>query len=277
MEKKIVTKIIAEIGINHNGSVDLAKKIINASSLAGCDYVKFQKRTPDICVPEEQKDKLRKTPWGEIKYIDYKKKIEFEEQEYDEIYRHCEEIGIQCFSSVWDIPSVDFMVKYTNIGKIPSALITDLELCKKAREAFDTLIISTGMSTEQEIEECVNICNPEVIMHTNSSYPSKYEELNLNYINHLKHKFPEAQIGYSGHEYGLVSTFAAVALGSEWVERHVTLDRTMWGSDQLSSVEPMGLMKLVKGIRTVEMSMGKSGPREVMGSELEKRKSLRGV
>jgi N-acetylneuraminate synthase len=277
VEKEIVTKIIAEIGINHNGSVELAKKIINASSLAGCDYVKFQKRTPDICVPEEQKQKLRQTPWGEIKYIDYKKKIEFEEAEYDEIYKHCSELGIECFASVWDIPSVEFMKKYTTIGKIPSALITDLELCKKARECFDTLIISTGMSTEKEIEECVDICKPEVIMHTNSSYPSKYEELNLNYISHLKDKFPNAQIGYSGHEYGLVSTFAAVALGSEWVERHVTLDRTMWGSDQVSSVEPIGLMKLVKGIKTVEASLGRSGPREVMGSELEKRKSLRGV
>ena len=167
------------------------------------------------------------------------------------------------------------MKKYTTIGKIPSALITDLELCKKARECFDTLIVSTGMSTEKEIEECVDICKPEVIMHTNSSYPSKYEELNLNYISHLKDKFPNAQIGYSGHEYGLVSTFAAVALGSEWVERHVTLDRTMWGSDHLSSVEPQGLIKMVRGIRELEIALG-DGIKTVTSGELAPRKKLRG-
>ena len=160
--------------------------------------------------------------------------------------------------------------------KIPSALITDLELCRYARDNCKTLIISTGMSTEEEIERCVEICDPDIIMHTNSSYPSKIEEINLSYIHHLKEKYSNKEIGYSGHEYGLVITFAAVAMGSSWVERHVTIDRAMWGSDQLASIEPIGLMKLVKGVRDIEKSFGEQGPRKVFGSELEKRKSLRG-
>jgi N-acetylneuraminate synthase len=219
---------------------------------------------------------MRSTPWGDMQYIDYKKRIEFETKEYDDIFSYCDTLGVKCFASVWDIPSVHFMKNYSNVGKIPSALITNLELCRSARSAFETLIISTGMSTEEEIEKCVAASKPDVIMHTNSAYPSKYEELNLRYIQHLSEKYPDAEIGYSGHEYGLNSTYAAVALGSTWVERHVTLDRTMWGSDQMASVEPIGLIKLVKGIRTIEASLGIRGPRVVQGSELEKRKSLRG-
>jgi N-acetylneuraminate synthase len=271
-----MTKIIAEIGINHNGSINIAKDLIDLSKVAGCNYVKFQKRTPDICVPEEQKSKMRVTPWGEMAYIDYKKKIEFEEEQYDYLFDYCRKIGIGCFASVWDNPSVDFMSKYTDITKIPSALITNHELCSYAREKNDFLIVSTGMSTEEEIEKNVDICDPDVIMHTNSSYPSKVEELNLNYIKWLADKHPNAEIGYSGHEYGLVTTFAAVALGATWVERHITLDRNMWGSDHKSSIEPSGLIKLVKGIRDIEKSLGHYGPREVFGSELDKRKSLRG-
>ena len=268
------TKIISEIGINHNGSVELAKKLIDASVLAGCDYVKFQKRTPDICVPEAQKNKMRATPWGEMKYIDYKKKIEFEKNEYDQIFDYSKQKGIDCFASVWDKNSVDFMKQYGPITKIPSALITDLDLCKYARDNFETLIISTGMSTEEEIEQCVNACNPDVIMHTNSTYPCPVNEINLNYVHWLKNKW-DADIGYSGHEYGLVTTFAAVAMGCNWVERHVTLDRTMWGSDQVASIEPQGLMKLAKGIRDIELSMGHSGPRICLGGEKAKRESLR--
>jgi len=274
--KDTMTKIIAEIGINHNGSLELAKDLIDLSKVAGCDYVKFQKRTPDICVPEEQKSKMRVTPWGEMAYIDYKKKIEFEEEQYDHLFAYCEKIGIGCFASVWDNPSVDFMSRYTDLSKIPSALITNHELCAYAREKSDFLIVSTGMSTEEEIEKNVDICSPDVIMHTNSSYPSKVEELNLNYIKWLADKYPQSEIGYSGHEYGLVTTFAAVALGCTWVERHITLDRNMWGSDHKSSIEPSGLIKLVKGIRDIEKSLGSGGPRQVLGSELDKRKSLRG-
>jgi N-acetylneuraminate synthase len=270
-----MTKIIAEIGINHNGSVDVAKKLIDAAAVAGCDYVKFQKRNPDICVPEGQKSKMRKTPWGEIKYIDYKKKVEFEKEEYDEIFKYCEQREIGCFASVWDNDSVQFMKQYGDITKIPSALITNLDLCKNSRKEFDKLIISTGMSEEKEIVKCVEACTPDVIMHTNSTYPSPVDELNLKYIEWLK-KTWNSEVGYSGHEYGLVTTFAAVAMGCTWIERHVTLDRTMWGSDHLASVEPHGLIKLVKGIRDIEKAMGSSGPRKCLGGELDKRLSLRG-
>ena len=272
-----MTKFIAEIGINHNGDLETAKRLIDIAALTGCEYVKFQKRTPDLCVPEHQRDKLRETPWGKIKYIDYKKKIEFEEVEFTQIEQYCKSKNIEWFASVWDVPSVHFCKKMgRKIMKIPSALITNLELCREARKNCDTLIISTGMSTEKEIDRCVKACNPDVIMHTNSSYPSKIEELNLSYIEYLRRKHPKKEIGYSGHEYGLVTTFVTVALGASWIERHITLDRTMWGSDQLASVEPIGLMKLMKGIRDVEKSIGPGGPRKVLGSELSKRKSLRG-
>jgi len=268
------TKIIAEGGINHNGDISIAKGLIDAAVVAGCDYIKWQKRNPDLCVPEHQKDKPKSTPWGEMTYLEYKKKIEFDEAQYKEIFNYCEG-RIECFASVWDEDSIDFMSAFTDIVKIPSALITDIELCKYARKNFDTLIISTGMSTEEDIVKCVAACHPDVIMHTNSTYPSPVNELNLNYIKHLESRWP-VDIGYSGHEYGLVTTFAAVAIGASWVERHITIDRTMWGSDHLASIEPAGLIKLVKGIRSIEKSLGQSKPREVLGSELIKRKSLRG-
>lgn len=268
------TKIVAEGGINHNGDMSVARGLIDAAVVAGCDYIKWQKRNPDLCVPEHQKDKPKSTPWGDMTYLDYKKKTEFDKQEYDDIFDYCKG-RIRCFASVWDKDSVDFMSSYTGIAKIPSALITDTTLCKYARENFQTLIISTGMSTEEEIVECVEACSPDVIMHTNSTYPSPVNELNLKYINHLKSRWSSAEIGYSGHEYGLVTTFAAVAMGASWVERHLTLDRTMWGSDHLASVEPQGFIKLVKGIRDIELSLGLEGPRTVMGGEKLKQESLR--
>ena len=268
-------KIIAEIGINHNGSLSLCKKIIDSAVLAGCDYVKFQKRNPDVCVPEEQKLKPKSTPWGDMTYLDYKHKIEFGKNEYDEIDRYCKEKGIGWFASVWDSDSVNFMSQYTDITKIPSALITHKEFPQYARENFSKLIISTGMSTEEEIEQCIKQCNPDVIMHTNSTYPSPINELNLEYIHWLK-KYGK-EVGYSGHEYGLVTTFATIPMGVTWVERHITLDRTMWGSDQIASVEPSGLFKLVKGVRDIEKALGGDAKRVLLQSELLKRKSLRGV
>lgn len=268
-------KIIGEIGINHNGSIDLCKKIIDAAVLAGCDYVKFQKRNPDVCVPEEQKSKLKSTPWGDMTYLEYKYKVEFGKKEFDEIDRYCKEKGIGWFASVWDKDSVDFMSQYGSITKIPSALITDKSLVEYARNKFEYLIISTGMSTEEEIEKAVEYGSPEVIMHTNSTYPSPINELNLEYINWLKNKY-KTEVGYSGHEYGLVTTFATIPMGVTWIERHITLDRTMWGSDQVASVEPAGLIKLVKGIRDIEKALGGNSKRELLESELSKRKSLRG-
>jgi N-acetylneuraminate synthase len=278
MRRLILTKtnIIAEIGINHNGSVDICKKLISTASVAGCDYVKIQKRTPDICVPQDQKNKIRSTPWGEMTYLDYKKRIEFNEDQISELIQYAQQHNITLFASVWDIPSSELMSQYCTITKIPSALITDIELCKHARDNFNTLIISTGMSTEEEIEKCVEACEPDVIMHTNSTYPCPVDEINLKYINWLHKKWPNKQIGYSGHEYGLVSTFASVAIGASWIERHITLNHNMWGSDHLSSLEPSGLFKLVKGIRDVESSMTQEeAPRVLLKSEQLKRESLR--
>ncbi len=271
-------KVIAEIGINHNGSIDLCKQLMLLAKVSGCDYAKIQKREPDVCVPENQKSKIRDTPWGKMTYLEYKKRIEFSEEQLKELYEYANQIGIEFFASVWDLPSVDVMAKFTKIGKIGSASITDLELCKYAREKFDYLIVSTGMSTEEEIEKCIEVCNPDVIMHTNSTYPCPVEELNLNYIHHLKNKWIGKEIGYSGHEYGLVTTFAAVAMGATWVERHITLDRTMWGSDHSSSIEPSGVIKLVKGIRDIEKATQTPvGERVLLQGELAKRESLRKV
>lgn len=246
---------IAEIGINHNGSIEICKKLMFISKAAGFDYVKIQKRNPDVCVPEELKKMVRKTPWGEMSYLDYKYKIEFNEEQIKELFDYANNIDIKLFASVWDIDSANLMSKYTKIAKIGSASITDLNLCKHARNLFDTLIISTGMSTETEIEECIKYCNPDIIMHTNSTYPSNVENLNLRYIEWLKNKYPTKIIGYSGHELGLVPTYAAVALGAKWIERHVTLDRNMWGSDQLSSIMPIGMIKLIEGIKDIEKSI----------------------
>jgi len=276
-----MVKIVAEIGINHNGDIDLAKKMIALAAVAGCDYVKFQKRNPDICVPNEQKEKIKETPWGEMTYLEYKWKLEFGEEEYSKVDEYCVLLGIKWFSSVWDVHSVDFMVNnyfkaFDGTLKIPSALITDIDLCKYVRKKCDRLIISTGMSTEEEIIKCIDACNPDVIMHTNSTYPTPVEELNFNYIRWLKEKYLNKEIGYSGHEYGLVTTFATIPLGVNWIERHITEDRVVWGSDQFASIEPSGLFKLVKGIRDIEKAFFiEKAPRKVFGGELKKLKTLR--
>ena len=210
-------------------------------------------------------------------YLEYKYKTEFGKEEYDEIDKYCEEKNIDWFASVWDKDSADFMMEncYTTWAKIPSALITNLELCKYVREHFATLLVSTGMSTEEEVEQCIDACNPDIIFHTNSTYPSPVNELNLKYIEWLISKYPDKIIGYSGHEYGLVPTFVAAVLGAQYVERHITLDRTMWGSDQMASVEPAGLIKMVKAIRDIEASLGEGGPRVLLESEKAKSLSLR--
>jgi N-acetylneuraminate synthase len=247
-----MVKIIAEIGINHNGSLDECKKIIMLAKVAGCDYAKIQKRNPDVCVPEHQKTVMRQTPWGEMTYLEYKYRMEFNEEQIKELCDFAKEIGIEFFASVWDLDSVALMAKYTRIVKLGSPVINDVELLKATREAFDYVIMSTGMSTEEEIEKAVEACNPDVIMHTNSTYPCPEEELNLRYIEWLKTKYPTKSIGYSGHEYRLCTTTAAVALGAEWVERHITLDRNTWGSDHKSSIEPAGLFSLILDIKAVE-------------------------
>ena len=272
-----MVKIIAEIGINHNGDMEICKQLINLAKVAGADYAKIQKRNPDVCVPEKQKTVVRDTPWGRMTYIEYKKRIEFDEEQIKELVDYSNNIGITFFASVWDKDSVDIMAKYSDIGKIGSASITDLELCRYAREKFKTIIISTGMSTEEEITLAVEASQPDVLMHTNSTYPCPVEDLNLRYMEYLNAMHGNRRdIGYSGHEYGLVTTFAAVVLGASWIERHITLDREMWGSDHKSSIEPSGLIKLVKGIRDIEKALQyPPGPRRQFEGENVKKKSLR--
>lgn len=276
--------VVSEAGINANGSVELAKDLVKASYLAGCDYVKFQKRDPDLCVPEEQKFVQRWTPrQGIVDYIDYKKEIEFSGLEIAEVFEYGKELGIECFASTWDVNSVDVMSSVTDIGKIPSALITNKDLLVRARHEFSTLVLSTGMSSEEEIEEAVDVADPDVVMHSVSSYPSDVDELDLRYLRHLDKKYGDGrEIGYSGHELELHTAASAVALGSDWVERHVTLDSNAWGSDQGASLEPDRLSELVRVIRETEQALGPaeaaqaSYERDVRESEKAKRKSLRG-
>jgi N-acetylneuraminate synthase len=273
------TYIIAEIGINHNGEMDIAKQLIDAAVKAGCDAVKFQKRTPEICVPRDQWDKERDTPWGRMTYIDYKKRIEFEAPEFAIIDAYCKEKGIDWFASCWDEPSVDFMEQFSPVMyKMASASLTDLPLLRKVRATGRPLMLSTGMSTQDEIQIAVKAVGTEKLMiaHSTSAYPCDPAELNLRMIHTLKEQFPGVPIGYSGHETGLATTLAAVAMGATFVERHFTLDRAMWGTDHAASVEPDGMARLVRNIRDIEKAMG-DGVKRVYDSEVEPRKRLRRV
>jgi N-acetylneuraminate synthase len=271
--------IIAEIGINHNGSLDTAKKLIDGAVLAGCDAVKFQKRTPELCVPKEQQDVVRDTPWGRMTYLEYRYMVEFGEREFGAIDRHCRERGIIWFASCWDEDSVEFIEKFNPVCyKVSSASLTNNELLLKKRRTGKPLILSTGMSTENEIDAAMSVLGREnvLIAHSTSTYPCPAEELNLRMIQTLKQKFPECPIGYSGHETGLAPTWAAVAMGATFVERHITLDRAMWGSDQAASVEIGGLIRLVQNIRDIEKAVG-DGIKKVYESELGQRKRLRQI
>jgi N-acetylneuraminate synthase len=272
-----MTYIISEIGINHNGCLDTAKKLIDVAAVAGCNAVKFQKRNPDVCVPEHQKGVMRKTPWGQMTYLDYKKKIEFEKEEYDIIDEYCKNKGIAWSASPWDLDSLDFILSYdVPFIKLPSAMLTNDDLLKACTNKNKWVIVSIGMSTEEEIDHAVSLLKGErlTILHCNSSYPAPNKELNLNCIKTLKQKYG-TQVGYSGHEFGLTTTMASVYLGAEVLERHITLDRTMWGTDQMCSVEPQGLIKLVRGVRELEEALG-DGKIEVTETEKEVRKKLRG-
>ena len=270
--------IVSEIGINHNGSLEDAKRLIDASMLAGVDAVKFQKRTPELCVPLEQRDKMRETPWGYISYLDYRYKVEFGETEYAAIDAYCAERNLQWFASVWDEPSVDFMEPFDPVCyKIPSASLTDHDLLRRVRATGKPIFISTGMSTMEQIEAAAEVLGTDdlLINHTTSTYPCEPEELNLAAIKTLREKFP-CPIGYSGHEVGLIPTVVAVALGACSVERHITLDRANWGSDQAASVEPGGFQRLVKYIRVTETALG-DGVKRVYESEQESLVKLRRV
>jgi N-acetylneuraminate synthase len=271
--------LIAEIGINHNGDLDTAKKMIDAAVHAGADAVKFQKRAPDVATPPEQKNQMRETPWGYISYLEYRYKVEFNEEQYREIDRHCREKKIDWLVSVWDEPSVDFMEQFDMPAyKVPSASLTDFNLIRKARATGKPLILSSGMSTMEQIQKGIEIAGESnlVMMHCTSTYPCEPEELNLKMVETLRAKYPNLPIGYSGHEVGLVPTAVAVAFGACMIERHLTLDRAMWGSDQAASVEPAGFERLVKYIRVTEASLG-DGVKKVYESEMSSMKKLRRV
>ena len=272
--------IIAEIGINHNGSLEIAKQLIDIAKVAGCDVVKFQKRNPDVCVPEHQKQIMRDTPWGRMSYLDYKYKVEFDKSDYDEIDLYCKSKGIDWSASPWDIDSLNFLNEYDiPFIKIPSALLTDLELIKESAKSNEELIISTGMSTLEEVDQAVQTIKDAngncqySILHCNSSYPAPIEDLNLKCINTLQERY-QCKVGYSGHEFGLTTTIASICMGASIIERHITLDRTMWGTDQMCSVEPQGLIKLVRGIKELNLALG-DGEKKVTENEIEIRKKLR--
>ena len=271
--------VIAEIGINHNGSLDLAKKLIDGASFAGCDAVKFQKRTPELCVPKDQWNVERDTPWGRITYLEYRHKVEFGIEEYSEIDMYCKHKKIDWFASPWDTEAVEFLEQFSPVVyKIASASLTDKEMLYSIRATGKPVMLSTGMSTMEEIEAAINFLGKGnlLLAQSTSAYPCKLEELNLNVIKTFREKYPEIPVGYSGHETGLAPTLAAVALGGSFIERHITLDRAMWGTDQAASVEIGGMFRLVKDIRDIEKALG-DGIKKVYESELSNKNKLRKV
>jgi N-acetylneuraminate synthase len=271
--------ITAEIGINHNGSLEIAKKLIKGAKAAGCNAVKFQKRTPEICVPKDQWLVERETPWGRMTYIDYRFKVEFSKDDYAVINKYCKEKNIIWFASCWDEEAVDFIEQFdVPIYKTASACLTDTELLLKHKTLSKPVMISTGMSTMEEIETAEKIFDGEniLIAHSTSSYPCPTNELNLKMITTLREKYPLIPIGYSGHETGLAPTWAAVALGACFIERHITLDRAMWGSDQAASIELNGFNRLVRNIRDIEIALG-DGIKRVYPGEMSARKKLRKI
>lgn len=274
------TYIIAEIGINHNGSVDVARQMILGAVVAGADCVKFQKRTPELCVPKDQWNIERDTPWGRMTYIDYRHKVEFTVEDYSVIDRFCRDHAIDWTVSCWDEEAVDLMERSFDVPfyKAASASLTDHALLRRMQATGRPLMISTGMSTMEEIVSAIDVLDGERLMvaHATSSYPAPVRELNLRMIATLRERYSQLPIGYSGHETGLAPTLAAVSMGANFVERHITLDRAMWGTDQAASVELGGLQRLVKDIRDVERAMG-DGVKRVYESEEGPRRKLRRV
>jgi N-acetylneuraminate synthase len=271
--------ITGEIGINHNGELGNAIALIDQAANAGCDAVKFQKRTPQICTPRDQWDIERDTPWGRMSYIDYRRRVEFDADEYAAIDEHAKRRGIAWFASPWDVESVDFLETFdVPAHKVASACLTDDELLRRMRATGRTIILSTGMSTMRQIRHAVEVLGSDniILCHATSTYPAPAAELNLRMIHTLQAEFPNVPIGYSGHETGLQTTLAAVAMGAVLVERHITLDRTMWGSDQAASVEPQGLTRLVRDVRVISEAMG-DGVKKIYNGERAAMKKLRRV
>jgi N-acetylneuraminate synthase len=270
-------KLTAEIGINHNGNIDIAKKLIDMACFAGCDYVKFQKRTINLVYTEEELNKPRESPWGDTFY-DQKYGLEFGKERYDIIDKYCKEKNIDWFASPWDPLSVKFLVEY-NLPyiKIPSAKITDFEVLYAVKETDIPVIISTGMSTKKEVDNCVNFLGDQIeyILACTSTYPTKEEEMNMSFIPTLKREYPKYKIGFSNHSPGIIYCAVAAALGAEMIEFHITIDRSMYGTDQASSIETEGVLKIVKYVRNLEKAMG-DGHWHVFPSEEAIKKKLRG-
>ncbi len=270
--------VVGEIGLNHNGDVQVAKDLIDAAIVAGCDAVKFQKRTPELCVPVEQRHLVRETPWGLMTYMEYREKVELGQEAYAEIDRYCTQRGIVWYASCWDEASVDFMEQFRPpCHKIASACLTDDDLLRHHRQYGRPIILSTGMSTLEQIDHAVEVLGKDdlIILHCTSTYPARNDEINLRCVRALRDRYG-VPVGYSGHEVGLQVTLAAVAIGACCVERHITLDRTMWGSDHAASVEPHGLIRLVRDIRVIEQAMG-DGRKVVWDSEKPLIEKLRRV
>jgi N-acetylneuraminate synthase len=273
------TYVIAEIGLNHNGDVEIAKQLIDVAARAGADAVKFQKRTPEIATPPHMRDTLRETPWGTMTYLEYRYRVEFGRDEYIEIGDYATMRGLDWFASPWDVPSVAFLEDLGVVAhKVASASLTDTELLAALRATGKPIILSTGMSTLEEIDRAVDQLDRDnlVLLHATSTYPMEPAEANIRMVPALRERFAGVPVGYSGHERGLQISLAAVALGAVAVERHITLDRTMWGSDHSASLEPAGLEHLVRDIRVIEEALG-DGRKRVYETELAPMAKLRRV
>ena len=263
--------LIAEIGINHNGDLEIAKRLIDATHACGWHCAKFQKRNPDVCVPEHQKDTRRETPWGEMSYLEYKYRVEFGRDEYDYINSFVSEKKIDWTASVWDIDSLEFLAEYDlPFLKVPSAHITNHSLLSACAQSSIPLLVSTGMSDWEIVDEAVNILNKGscdyALMHCNSTYPAPHEDLHLRVINKMRERY-QVSVGYSGHEQDLDPTIVAVSLGAQIIERHVTLDHTMWGTDHSSSLEIHAMDILRKRISDIEVMLG-SEEKTITASEI---------
>jgi len=269
---------IAEAGINHNGDLENALRLIRMAKDAGCDAVKFQKREPEICVPQEMRGVLRETPWGQLTYFDYKKKIEFGEEEYDEINRYCRLLEIDWSASAWDVPSLEFLGRYNlSFNKVASALTTNLEFLEQVAVRRKLTYVSVGMCNYAQIDSAVAIFKskncPIVLMHTISNYPADERHLNLRMIETLKERY-KVPIGYSGHESTVTPSIVAATLGAVAIERHITLDRAMWGTDHAASLEFTGLNNLVGAVRKIDLVLG-DGIKKVVPGESDMAKKMR--
>ena len=269
---------IAEAGINHNGDLENALRLIRMAKDAGCDAVKFQKREPEICVPQEMRGVLRETPWGQLTYFDYKKKIEFGEEEYDEINRYSSLLEIDWSASAWDVPSLEFLDRYNlSFNKVASALTTNLEFLEQVAVRRKLTYVSVGMCNYVQIDAALEIFKskncPIVLMHTISNYPADERHLNLRMIETLKERY-KVPIGYSGHESTVTPSIVAATLGAVAIERHITLDRAMWGTDHAASLEFAGLNNLVGAVRKIDLVLG-DGIKKVVPGESDMAKKMR--